>query len=94
MLRRQPRVPNTIQSFYDQESVDIISKVYQKDIELFGYSEVDTFSDFVIPEEPRPYIADFDPESYLQKYNDVKEANIDALTHYLAHGFFEGRERY
>lgn len=82
------------QSFYDQGSVDIISKVYQKDIELFGYSVVETFSNFVPSEGPKPFIADFDPASYLQKYNDVKEANIDALTHYLAHGFFEGRERY
>lgn len=82
------------QSFYDQESVDIISNIYKKDIELFGYSVVYTFSNFVIREEPKPYIADFDPKSYLQKYNDVEEANIDALTHYLAHGFFEGRARY
>jgi hypothetical protein len=34
---------------------------------------------------------DFDPEEYLLRYPDVAAAGMDAATHYLNHGQFEGR---
>lgn len=36
--------------------------------------------------------ADFDPEFYLSKYPDVAEAGADPLSHYLEHGWKEGRD--
>jgi len=34
----------------------------------------------------------FDSEYYLQKYPDVKKANINPLWHYVKYGWKEGRD--
>lgn len=34
----------------------------------------------------------FDPRAYVDRYPDVEEAGVEPLTHFVAHGFAEGRE--
>ena len=42
-------------SFYCENSLDIISEIYKKDIELFGYSREKNFENFKIPKDPVLY---------------------------------------
>ena len=78
--------------YYDEISALKISKIYSEDIERFGYSMDDTFSQTRLRQTPVQLDEFFSKEDYLAANPDVKEAGVDAYEHYLNFGIREQRK--
>ena len=77
--------------YYCEETAEIIGEVYKIDIEIFDYDLNKTFAGHEISNRPKELLDLFEPERYLELHQDVKDAGVDALEHYLNHGVKEGR---
>ena len=78
-------------SYYDEKSLELISKIYKTDIEMFDYDSTIIFKNFEVREEPAPLDIFFDGDLYLELHKDVSKSNIKAFDHYLQIGIKEGR---
>jgi len=78
--------------YYDETSALKIAKIYERDIEKFGYDIEETFSSHPLKDKPIELDEFFDEELYLKANPDVKSDGVDAFQHYLDHGIREQRK--
>jgi hypothetical protein len=49
-IKKNNRKHNSYKKYYDQKTLDIVNKIYEKDFELFGYKKYEIIEDFLSDE--------------------------------------------